>query len=645
MISGNCNRSPQYNAMGPPGGGTQRYNPQAFMQHQQSHQQHPPLLFMAGGNVRAFPQMSRGFSMMPNRGGMGGSHPTVVQCNMQQGFANSFGYHANPAPMFHQPHHNLYHQQPQVINQQRQPQQHHHPQYAPQQYIAPPPAASHNEPSSGFINGIKNMVKGIINPLNCDFYSDHHKYYNPKYRNNYLLDIKSDNMSYKPPMTTTTATARQQPECHVKTVLVGLERGKPAPDQTLATTKVEVEKPTQLQSQECTKNIPEVLAIFSSEDFPELPAPRRSRSMTPAKTEPSPPKPCSAEEEQETPSRKHPPPKGTYFEIMCTTEPSGRRPTFGGRLKVVPPPFSLNTSCRRNNQEPTTSATDNNDCDIEGDSFVIFSNNDKPGNCMFTSFNNRPPPRQRQLSECSDDSFVVVFTEDADYLGGMQCVEDDDTSDEDDDDFDEDEDDSEDETSSEEEEEEDSSEDEEFEGHEGRDVVDSCFLGRQNNKTDRNKCDSGTGISLLCSQPKIPCNGVVPREHKQLDSGFDEKKVTFDPLPVVHVMHAWNFAYRAARKGHWEDVARDRTRFQKRIERTSVYLNPVLTPEHREKIYRSRFCDDAVTTNESQQQQQQQQCPSSKLDIGSLCRSSTSRNDDNNQKLPKLTKLPDCASF
>ncbi|XP_037948392.1 uncharacterized protein LOC119683481 [Teleopsis dalmanni] len=67
------------------------------------------------------------------------------------------------------------------------------------------------------------------------------------------------------------------------------------------------------------------------------------------------------------------------------------------------------------------------------------------------------------------------------------------------------------------------------------------------------------------------------------------KKVRFNLKPQVHVMHTWNFAYRHARKGHWEDLARDRTRFFLRIQRASAYLDPILNIEHRSKIYKDRF--------------------------------------------------------
>uniref|UniRef100_A0A1I8NP93 Uncharacterized protein n=1 Tax=Stomoxys calcitrans TaxID=35570 RepID=A0A1I8NP93_STOCA len=68
-----------------------------------------------------------------------------------------------------------------------------------------------------------------------------------------------------------------------------------------------------------------------------------------------------------------------------------------------------------------------------------------------------------------------------------------------------------------------------------------------------------------------------------------KKKVRFNTKPEVHVMHAWNYAYRAARKGHWEMYARDRERFKMRINRVANILNPILEPEHRLKVYENRF--------------------------------------------------------
>lgn len=60
-------------------------------------------------------------------------------------------------------------------------------------------------------------------------------------------------------------------------------------------------------------------------------------------------------------------------------------------------------------------------------------------------------------------------------------------------------------------------------------------------------------------------------------------------LVTVHHMVTWSFAHRAARKGHWEEYARDRMRFQRRIEDTDDRIDIVLQPEYRERIFRTRF--------------------------------------------------------
>lgn len=644
MISGNNNRSPQYGTMGPKGDRSSNYH------YQQQQQQQPHLLFMAGGSVRRFPQMSQGFSTMPNATPL---RPTVVHCNMQQNFGGGYGYSSNSAPIF-QPHYQY--QQPAAIPVHYQAPM----QYVHQSYMNTPipPAATHIAPTSGFINGIKNMVKGLIQPLNCDFYSDHHKYYNPKYRKNYMRDIASEKMSYTP----------HQPEAHVKTVVfdcVNIGECKPAASPEFVPKKNQTAVP-QINPKTTAS---EVLAIFTSEDFPELPAPRRNRSTTPAKTEKSPerltelhaecakskqsspvPTPGSPSHKNSTatpatPLKEPSPssdakPKSMFFEIKCTTIPCGRRPTFGGRFKIVPPPFSFNKShrtCRTNCQESKPQA----DCDTEDDSFVIFRN-ERPDECILTSLGTCRPQRQRQISECSDDSFVVFSADDVENIMPTSDETDDESID-DDDESDDDEDDgleSGEETSSEEEDgDSDSDEDnEEWIDDKGHDVVDFHA-----SKTDSNKC---AGESLL--NPELY---FAKDENEEFDSGFERKKVSFNLKPVVHVMHTWNYAYRAARKGHWENYVRDRDRFRVRIERASTLLNPVLTPEHREKIYRERFCDKSdeqphqQEQKQPQQEQQQQQeekvqTNSSKTDIRSA-HNSTIQSDDS-QILPKSAEITLC---
>lgn len=79
-------------------------------------------------------------------------------------------------------------------------------------------------------------------------------------------------------------------------------------------------------------------------------------------------------------------------------------------------------------------------------------------------------------------------------------------------------------------------------------------------------------------------------------SGFEEKKVRFNTKPVVHVMRAWDFAYRQARKGEWEMAARDRERFRNRIADLEAVLGPALQSALRDKIYAERFSGQDTAT-------------------------------------------------
>ena len=54
-------------------------------------------------------------------------------------------------------------------------------------------------------------------------------------------------------------------------------------------------------------------------------------------------------------------------------------------------------------------------------------------------------------------------------------------------------------------------------------------------------------------------------------------------------MVKWNYAYRAARRGPWEQMARDRDRFRTRILREGPTIEPVLRNEHRMRIWHERF--------------------------------------------------------
>lgn len=54
-------------------------------------------------------------------------------------------------------------------------------------------------------------------------------------------------------------------------------------------------------------------------------------------------------------------------------------------------------------------------------------------------------------------------------------------------------------------------------------------------------------------------------------------------------MITWGYAYKAARKGPWEEAARDRNRFKIRVSRYEDLLKEVLNDKHRSKIYNARF--------------------------------------------------------
>ncbi|XP_043915625.1 uncharacterized protein LOC122791766 [Protopterus annectens] len=80
-------------------------------------------------------------------------------------------------------------------------------------------------------------------------------------------------------------------------------------------------------------------------------------------------------------------------------------------------------------------------------------------------------------------------------------------------------------------------------------------------------------------------------KEKQLEKSQDQrskvfKKVRFSDEVKVHHMIAWDYAYRAARKGPWEQYARDRCRFQRRIKETEFAVGYCFLPQHREEAWR-----------------------------------------------------------
>ncbi|XP_008292501.1 lisH domain-containing protein C1711.05 [Stegastes partitus] len=78
--------------------------------------------------------------------------------------------------------------------------------------------------------------------------------------------------------------------------------------------------------------------------------------------------------------------------------------------------------------------------------------------------------------------------------------------------------------------------------------------------------------------------GQTPPVEKDNKTSTIQKKVRFSPLVHVHVMWTWPFARQASRKGHWEEMARDRDRFRRRIRETEQAIGHCFTQSHREKM-------------------------------------------------------------
>ena len=105
-------------------------------------------------------------------------------------------------------------------------------------------------------------------------------------------------------------------------------------------------------------------------------------------------------------------------------------------------------------------------------------------------------------------------------------------------------------------------------------VSDKCFENRKCTMTMDSRCqECGRGHTCCICFDQEHGAGGTSRNTKA-------KRVRFksnSKLVVVHHIIAWSFAYRAARRGPWEEYARDRHRFARRIERCASVLEPCLS--------------------------------------------------------------------
>jgi len=78
---------------------------------------------------------------------------------------------------------------------------------------------------------------------------------------------------------------------------------------------------------------------------------------------------------------------------------------------------------------------------------------------------------------------------------------------------------------------------------------------------------------------RCPLQDTIEEEIPMVKLTSPCKKVSFKPahqLVTVHHMITWDYAYRACRRGPWEQMAQDRARFKHRIEELAPVLEPCL---------------------------------------------------------------------
>jgi len=115
---------------------------------------------------------------------------------------------------------------------------------------------------------------------------------------------------------------------------------------------------------------------------------------------------------------------------------------------------------------------------------------------------------------------------------------------------------------------------------------------------DRNDSDEEQRERDLAEQRILDANRRweenMTREDESAPSYTKKKKKVHFPstnLASVRPMLTWSHAHRIARKGEWEQLARDSVRFRERIASTASVLAPVFDPKHRANVWKRLHCE------------------------------------------------------
>ncbi|XP_027025156.2 protein phosphatase 1 regulatory subunit 15A isoform X3 [Tachysurus fulvidraco] len=85
--------------------------------------------------------------------------------------------------------------------------------------------------------------------------------------------------------------------------------------------------------------------------------------------------------------------------------------------------------------------------------------------------------------------------------------------------------------------------------------------------------------------PSSPTAREVEEHNPDQSTKESAKKVRFSEEVTIHTLEAWGFASQAARDGScWMEMARDRDRFKKRVEKAVELISPCLTAQHRARV-------------------------------------------------------------